>query len=214
MASPSNITEDDTLLSRLDRLLFRLETKLALLGGIAVFSLMVLAVVSVSGRNFANAPLPGYVDWIEQTMPLIAFVAVSYTQRLGGHIRMDIVIGRLRGRPLWLVEMLSTLVMLSLMLLLVWGTFSHFLRAFDMSAPLWSRDSSMDIGIPLWPSKLIVPVGFSVLSLRLLLQAWGFGRAFATGATRPVAVPLYEDAASAAANEAATVSGFNDKDDT
>ncbi len=212
MAAPSNILEDDTLLSRLDRRLFWLETKLALLGGIAVFSLMVLAVVSVGGRNFANAPLPGYVDWIEQAMPLIAFVAVSYTQRLGGHIRMDIVIGRLRGRPLWLVELLSTLVMLTLMLLLVWGTYSHFLRAIDFNVPLWSRDSSMDIGIPLWPSKLIVPVGFSVLSLRLMLQAWGFGRAFITGARRPVAVPLYEDAATAAAHEAATVSGFNDKD--
>lgn len=214
MASPSNILEDNTLLSRFDRALFWLETKLALLGGLAVFSLMVLAVVSVGGRNFANAPLPGYVDWIEQTMPLIAFVGVAYTQRLGGHIRMDIVIGRLRGRPLWLVELISTLVMLALMLLLVWGTYSHFLRAFDFSAPLWSRDSSMDIGIPLWPSKLIVSVGFSVLSLRLALQAWGFGRAFATGAARPVAVPLYEDAATAAANEAATVSGFTDKDAT
>jgi TRAP-type mannitol/chloroaromatic compound transport system permease small subunit len=212
MASPSNILTDDSRLSRLDQALFWLETKLALLGGIAVFSLMVLAVVSVGGRNFANAPLPGYVDWIEQTMPLIAFVAVSYTQRLGGHIRMDIVIGHLRGRVLWLVEFISTLVMLALMLLLVYGTFSHFLRAFDMSAPLWSRDSSMDIGIPLWPSKLVVPLGFSVLSLRLILQAWGFGRAFITGASRPVAVPLYEDAATAAANEAKTVSGFEDKE--
>jgi len=212
MAAPSNILVDDTLLSRLDRKLFWLETKLALLGGIAVFSLMILAVVSVGGRNFANTPLPGYVDWIEQAMPLIAFVAVSYTQRLGGHIRMDIVIGRLRGRALWLVELLSTLVMLTLMLLLVWGTYSHFLRAIDFNAPLWSRDSSMDIGIPLWPSKLIVPVGFSVLALRLLLQVWGFGRALITGASRPVAVPLYEDAATAAAHEAATVSGFNDKD--
>ncbi len=211
MATPSNILTDDSLLSRLDRALFWLETRLALLGGLAVFSLMVLAVVSVSGRNFANAPLPGYVDWIEQTMPLIAFVAVSYTQRLGGHIRMDIVIGRLRGRALWLVELLSTLVMLALMLLLVYGTFSHFLRAIDFNAPLWSRDSSMDIGIPLWPSKLIVPIGFSVLSLRLILQAWGFGRALITGASRPVAVPLYEDAATAAANEAKTVSGFDDK---
>ncbi len=211
MASPSNILTDDSLLSRLDQALFWLETKLALLGGIAVFSLMVLAVISVGGRNFANAPLPGYVDWIEQAMPLIAFVAVSYTQRLGGHIRMDILIGRLRGRALWLVELLSTLVMLALMLMLVYGTFSHFLRAFDMNVPLWSRDSSMDIGIPLWPSKLIVPIGFSVLSLRLILQAWGFGRAFATGVSRPVAVPLYEDAATAAANEAKTVSGFDDK---
>jgi len=208
MAAPTNILEDDTLLSRLDRALFWFETKLALLGGIAVFSLMILAVVSVGGRNFANAPLPGYVDWIEQAMPLISFVAVSYTQRLGGHIRMDILIGRLRGRLLWLVEMLSTLVMLALMLLLVWGTYEHFLRAFDFGAPLWSRDSSMDIGIPLWPSKLIVPIGFAVLSLRLVLQTWGFGRAFVTGAAQPVAVPLYEDAATAAANEAATVSGF------
>ncbi len=212
MASPSNILTDDSRLSRLDQALFWLETKLALLGGIAVFSLMILAVVSVGGRNFANAPLPGYVDWIEQAMPLIAFVGVSYTQRLGGHIRMDIVIGHLRGRALWLVELISTLMMLALMLLLVYGTFSHFLRAFDMNAPLWSRDSSMDIGIPLWPGKLIVPIGFSVLSLRLVLQAWGFGRAFITGANRPVAVPLYEDAATAAANEAKTVSGFDEKD--
>ena len=211
MATASNILEDDTLLSRLDRGLFWLETKLALLGGIAVFSLMLLAVVSVNGRNFANSPLPGYVDWIEQAMPLISFVGISYTQRLGGHIRMDILIGRLRGRALWLVELISTLVMLALMLLLVWGTFAHFQRAFDFNAPLWSRDSSMDISLPLWPSKLIVPIGFSVLSLRLVLQAWGFARAFASGTARPVAVPLYEDAATAAANEAATVSGFDDQ---
>ena len=46
-------------MSRLDRGLFRLEGWLALLGGIAVFSLMLLAVVSVGGRNFFNQPLPG-----------------------------------------------------------------------------------------------------------------------------------------------------------
>ncbi len=212
MASPSSILTDNSTLSRLDLMLFWLETKLALIGGIAVFSLMILAVISVSGRNFANTPLPGYVDWIEQAMPVIAFVGVSYTQRLGGHIRMDILIGHLRGRALWMIELISTLVMLALMLLLVWGTFSHFLRSIDFSAPLWSRDSTMDIGLPLWPTKLLVPVGFSVLSLRLALQAWGFARAFATGATRPVAVPLYEDAATAAAREAATVSGFEDKE--
>jgi len=211
MSSPSNILQDDTLLSRLDRALFWLETKLAILGGLAVFSLMLLAVVSVGGRNFANAPLPGYVDWIQQAMPLIAFVGISYTQRLGGHIRMDILIGRLRGRLMWLAELVSTLVMLALIILLIWGTFSHFLRAFDINAPLWSRDSSMDIGLPLWPTKLLVPVGFSVLALRLGLQVWGYGRALVTGSNTPVAVPLHVDAATAAAMEAATVSGFDDE---
>ena len=121
MAADSSILQDDTLLSRCDRSLFRLEQHLALLGGLSVLSLMLLAVVSVSGRNFANRPLPGYVDWIEQAMPLIAFVAVSYTQRLGGYIRMDLVIGFLSGRALWLAELVSTLAMLALMLLLTWA---------------------------------------------------------------------------------------------
>ena len=85
MSANSNVLEDDSLLSKLDRVLFKVESFMALAGGLAVFSLMILAVVSVSGRNLANSPLPGYVDWIEQAMPLIAFIGVSYTQRLGGH---------------------------------------------------------------------------------------------------------------------------------
>lgn len=209
MAAQASILQDDSWLSRLDRSLFSFERVLALIGGLAVFSLMVLAVFSVSGRNFMNRPLPGYVDWIEQAMPLIAFLAVSYSQRLGGHIRMDLVIGMLSGRALWLAEFASTLAMLILMLLLVWGSYAHFERSFDLSAPLWSRDSSMDIGVPLWPGKLLAPIAFSVLSLRLILQLWGYGRAIRTGTDSPVAVPLIEDAAAQAAREAEAVSGLD-----
>ncbi|MEM7522912.1 MAG: TRAP transporter small permease, partial [Pseudomonadota bacterium] len=84
MAGSSAVLQDDSLLSRLDRRLYGAEQQLALLSGIAVFSLMVLAVVSVSGRNAINQPLPGYVDWIEQIMPLVAFMGVSFAQRDGG----------------------------------------------------------------------------------------------------------------------------------
>lgn len=212
MAAEASILQDESWLSRCDRTLFSFERMLALIGGLAVFSLMVLAVFSVSGRNFMNRPLPGYVDWIEQAMPLIAFLAVSYSQRLGGHIRMDLVIGMLSGRALWLAEFASTVAMLILMLLLLWGSYAHFDRSFDLSAPWWSRDSSMDIGIPLWPGKLLAPIAFSVLCLRLILQLWGYGRALRTGTDRPVAVPLIEDAATQAAREAEAVSGFDDGD--
>ena len=207
MAGTSSVLEDGSTLSRLDRLLFRLETWLALLGGIAVFSLMLLAVVSVGGRNFFNQPLPGYVDWIEQVMPLIAFIGISYCQRLGGHIRMDMLIGQLRGKTLWITEFLSVFAMLILMVLLVWGSWSHFERSFDFGAPLWSRDSSVDIRLPIWPAKLLPPIAFTVMSLRLGLQLWGYARAIVNSDEPPVAVPLIEDAATVAAKEAATVSG-------
>jgi TRAP-type C4-dicarboxylate transport system permease small subunit len=208
VAGASAVAEDGSLLSRLDRALYRVESGFALIGGLAVFALMVLAVISVSGRNMFNQPIRGYVDWIEQIMPVIAFLGISYTQRLGGHIRLDIVVGKLSGRTLWAVEAIATLAMLIVMGLMVWGTWAHFQRSFDFGAPLWSRDSSLDIRLPIWPSKLLIPIAFSVLCLRLLLQLISYTKALIEGAETPVGVPLMEDAATVAAREAATVSGF------
>ena len=211
MAGASTVLEDGTLLSRVERRLFRIESLLALIGGLAVFSLMLLAVASVGGRNFLNRPIAGYVDWIEQAMPLIAFVGISYCQRLGGHIRMDMFVGLLRGRVLWATEFIGTVLILALVVMMIWGGWAHFERSFDWSAPYWSRDSSLDIRLPLWPAKLLVPVAFSVLGLRLVLQLWGYGRAVLSGSPRPAAVPLIEDASTVAAHEAGTVSGFDDE---
>ncbi|HDZ82499.1 MAG TPA: TRAP transporter small permease [Roseobacter sp.] len=207
MAGSSAVLEDGSLLSRIDRGLLRVETVFAMISGIAVFMLMVLAVWSVGGRKFFASPLPGYVDWIEFAMPLIAIMGISYTQRNGGHVRMDILIGQLRGRALWAAEMFSVIVILILMLALIWGSWAHFQRSFDFSSPLWSRDSSIDIGLPIWPAKLIVPMAFSVLALRLVLQIWGYGRALVLGLEHPVAVPLVQSAAEQAMAEAEHLDG-------
>lgn len=205
MGMKAAVAEDGSTLSRLDRALYRVEGWFALASGVAVFALMLLAVYSVGGRNAMNAPVRGYVDWIEVAMPLIAILGIAYAQRDGGHIRMDILVARLKGRALWIAEFFSTFLVLVLILLLIWGSWSHFGRSFDWNAPLYSRDSTIDIKLPLWPAKLIVPVAFSVLALRLVLQLWGYLRAIATG--EAIAVPLIEDAATVAAREAEAVSG-------
>lgn len=179
---------------------------MAIVCGLAAMSLMFLAALSVSGRTFFNKPLVGYIDWIEQIMPLIAFLAISYTQREGGHIRMDILVARLKGRTLWAFELLTTLAVLILIVFLLYGSWAHFERSFDFSRPLWSNDSSIDIALPLWPAKLLAPIAFSILCLRLLVQIVGYGRAFFLNLSEPVAVPLVQSAAAQAAEEARHVS--------
>ncbi len=207
MAGSSLVLTDRSTLSKVDQGLHRLEGALALISGIAVFSLMILAVFSVGGRNLLGQPLPGYVDWIEQAMPLIAFMGIAYTQRNGGHIRMDMLVGQLRGRALYLAEFITTFAILLLMVLLVWGSWAHFQRSFDFAAPMWSRDSTMDIALPIWPAKLLAPVAFAVLCLRLGVQLWAYGRAVLLNVAAPVAVPVILDAAAQAAREAEHVSG-------
>ena len=183
MSDSSPVLEDGSTLSRIDRLYFRFETVLTLLGGVVILLLVLLATTNILGRWFFSLPVNGFVDWVEQAMAFFAFLGIAYTQREGGHIRMDIVIGRMHGRLLWALELFTTLLMLAITLLLVYGSYLHFLRAFQIG------DSSLDIDLPTWPAKLVVPVALGVLALRLILQCWGFGRALIRGDHNPVAVP-------------------------
>ena len=207
MAGSAAVLEDSSLLSRLDRALLPLERFCALLSGLAIFSLMFLAAWSVTGRKFFASPMAGYVDYIEAMMPIIAIMGVSYVQRDGTHVRMDMLVSALKGRTLWFFELLSVLLILVLIAALTWGAWDHFDRSFDCARPLCSRDSSIDIGIPIWPSKLVVPIAFAVLVMRLLLQAWGYGRSLILGLENPVAVPLNLSVAEQARLEAEALEG-------
>jgi len=205
MAGQTNVLSDDSKLSKIDQLFFKLESILTLIGGIIIFLLVFLAVTNILGRWLFNNPVDGYIDWVEQTMAFFAFLGIAFTQRQGGHIRMDIIIGALKGRMLWFAELVSTFMMLLLTLVLVYGSYLHFQRAYTIG------DTSFDIDLPTWPAKLVVPIALTVLALRLVLQIWGYFRALKTNNLEPVAVPLVEDAATVAAKEAASVSSSDEE---
>jgi len=205
MAGQTNVLSDDSKLSKIDQLFFKLESILTLIGGIIIFLLVFLAVTNILGRWLFNNPVDGYIDWVEQTMAFFAFLGIAFTQRQGGHIRMDIIIGALKGRMLWFAELVSTFMMLLLTLVLVYGSYLHFQRAYTIG------DTSFDIDLPTWPAKLVVPIALTVLALRLVLQIWGYFRALKTNNLEPVAVPLVEDAATVAAKEAASVSSMDEE---
>ncbi len=199
MAGSTSVREDNSRLSRFDQSLFKLESLLALIGGMVILALMLLAVAQILGRKLFNSPVPGFIDWVEQAMAVFAFLGIAYCHRLGGHIRMDILISQLKGRALWVAEFTTTLLMLFLSLMLTWGSWLHFMRAFT------NGDSSIDIGLPLWPAKLLVPLALGLLSIRLTIHLIGYGKAVLSGEDEPIAVPLIEDAATLAAREAEAV---------
>lgn len=208
--SAHSVREDGSAVSIADRLLFKVETALNLLGGLAILGVMLMSVANILGRKLFDMPVPGYIDWMMQMVPAMAFLGLAYTQRLGGHIRMDILVGRLRGRALWIAEFTGVLLMLLLSLALTYGTWDHAARAINMNAPLWSNDSTTDINLPTWPVKAMVSVMLLMFALRCVLQLWAYAIAIRSGSEEPTAVPLIEDAATQAMNEAETVSGLAD----
>lgn len=174
------------LLGAADEGFFKLESALNLIAALVILAVMLIGVFQVFGRKLINLPVPGYVDVIEFVMTVFAFLSIAYTQRLGGHVRMEIIVKRFRGRTLWIVESLGTLTIIGIVAILAWFGYEHFLRAWNIG------DSTIDIEIPLWPSKLLVPVAFAILLVRLFIQLLGFLRLSADSDAEPVGIPLIE----------------------
>jgi len=176
------LASDGKRLSLLDRWLRPVEDWLNLIAALAIFALMCLGVAQIALRKIFNAPIFGYIDAVELSMATFAFLGAAYCQRLGDHIRMDILIGMLKGRALWWGEFVSTLAALAIVGVLVWFGWEHFLRSYTLG------DTTIDAEYPVWPSKLMVPVAFFLLWLRLWLQFAGYLRLAIDPQRRPVAV--------------------------
>lgn len=173
-----------------------LETVLAAIAGTVIFMLMIMGSTEILSRRLLNYPLPGHIDYVELSMSLMAFPAAAYCQRLGGHIRMDALINLIKGRPHWVLEALAILVGLVIVAVIIPGTWAHFLRAYELG------DTTMDAGVPVWPSKLMAPVGLGILWIRLLINFLGYVRLAVNPQYEHVGVPASLDAMQQAIAEA------------
>ena len=106
--SASHVQRDDSLLSRCDQWLHRWESRLNLLAGIIVLLIVLFSVINIIGRGFFNQPFNAYFDLMGQSVPLIAFLGISYCQREGGHIRMDLLLIRLQGSSVLKIELFGS----------------------------------------------------------------------------------------------------------
>ncbi|MDN3718280.1 TRAP transporter small permease [Roseibium salinum] len=151
---------------RFDGWLGHVENAFNLVAAFAILSLMLLAVVQVVGRLAFNMPVPGFIDITEQAMAIFAFAGVAYCQRVGGHIRMEIVLGTLRGRTLYICELLGVILIAFTVALLIWGGPGTISTAPGRSATApWT--SACPPGRPSWLCRLPSAFSCSALSCRL-----------------------------------------------
>src|SRR3546814_15344578 len=103
---------------------------------------MFLGVANVVGRKLFDHPVAGYIDIVEVMMVAYAFLGVAVGQRVGGHVRMEILVQRFKGRTLWVVEAIAVLIGIIVIAVLIWYGFEHALRAYRLG------DSTIDLPLP------------------------------------------------------------------
>ena len=97
-------------------------------------------------------------------MAAVVFLGIGYTQRVGAHIRMDMIVTRLNGRFYHIAEALSLLLALIGFGIICISSFNFTIDAYQVG------DVTEYLYTPTWPSKLCVPLGSFFLCTRFIIQ--------------------------------------------
>ncbi|MFT6775535.1 MAG: TRAP-type C4-dicarboxylate transport system permease small subunit [Paracoccaceae bacterium] len=195
------MVDDRGLIATSDRMLSPVEDAANLVAAFAILLLMCLGVTQIVMRSVFNMPIEGYIDLVELSMASMAFLGAAYCQRIGAHIRMELLVGRLHGRALWIVEAFGTVVAMAIIGTLVWYGWAHFMRAYTLG------DTTIDAEFPVWPSKLLVPIAFALWFARLGVQLLGALRLIADPSREPLGVVTIKDVHDQAQDEIHEVIG-------
>jgi TRAP-type mannitol/chloroaromatic compound transport system permease small subunit len=96
----------------------------------------------------------------------MVFFGASYTLRVNGHVRVDILYSHMSERTrLWVDALGFAFILFPASLYLMVISFYFFWSSF-----LISEMSSNAGGLPLWPIKAVLPAGFAMLALQALAE--------------------------------------------
>ncbi|MFC2001992.1 TRAP transporter small permease subunit [Chloroflexota bacterium] len=128
-----------------------------------IMVLMFLTTANVFGRYLFKSPIEGAFEASEVLMVGIIFLGIAYVQRLKGHVNVEVFTSWLPQRAQLGLEIFGYLVGFFIMAVIAWHSGAMAWKAFV------THDHTHGlIRIPLWPGKSLIPIGASLLCLRLI----------------------------------------------
>lgn len=127
--------------------IFRLSRWSAVLGGLILTAVMVMIVVSISGRALVFAglgPIPGDFELVEVGTAVAVFLFLPWCYLRGGHATVDLLFNHLPKPLQWLVTTFSDVLMLVMWLVFTQRLYEGMLEkkeymetTFILLMPMW-----------------------------------------------------------------------------
>lgn len=141
-----------------------ISTTFAVCASSIIAVIMLLTTADVIKRYITGSSLPGVTEFSEVFLVAAVFLGLAFAMRIGSHIGVDIVITRLRprvSRAVQTIGMVIALVVLTWMAIETIGTAAHSIAINEFRYGL--------IKVPVWPAKILIPVGLSALILECVV---------------------------------------------
>ena len=154
------------------RLLDGITQGLNVAGSTLILLLMILVGIDVAGRNLAGNPISGVPELVTLSIVAIVFLQIPAALRQGRMTQSDAFIGWLTRTYPTIGNLLATLfdlIAIAVIWLIVRETWPIFTRAWDRGEFVGAVG---DFTAPVWPVKLILILGGSVLILQFAARIW------------------------------------------
>lgn len=127
---------------------------------LAIMALLIMA--QIIGRWF-DVVIPSTEDFSGFLLAAASFLAMAYTFRAGGHIRVNLFIRHIHGRPKTILEAIILTVALALASYIAWYSILLVIESYQ-----FEELSQGYIAVPLWIPQLPMAVGLTILVIALI----------------------------------------------
>ena len=152
------------LINFLERIQIILEKAMMIVAGSIVMLLMGLITVDVICRKLSIS-FPGVYETVQILTVAIVFLGISYVQKEKGHIFIKVATTKLPQKMQKGLDFLGYLIGLFICGII---TSQSFLVAWE-SVTIFEYTSGI-VHIPVWPAKVIVAIGFMLMTTRIVFD--------------------------------------------
>jgi TRAP-type C4-dicarboxylate transport system permease small subunit len=151
---------------RVGRALYRAATGVAVLGGLVLFALTLLTVLSVVGRAALSAPIPGDFELVELGMAVAIFSFLPYCQIVRGNVIVDLFTTRASPRARALLDAIGNLLYTAVAALLTWRV---ALGGVEIRS---YHETTMVLQVPVWWGYVPAVIFLAFLTLVCAYTVW------------------------------------------
>ncbi|MFC1867067.1 TRAP transporter small permease [Thermodesulfobacteriota bacterium] len=145
-----------------------IEDLFTIIAAASILFIMLISVANVFGRYLFNYPVPGTVEIAAVLLVFIIFLGISGVQRSEDHIGMDTLLDLVKKKKSSYYHALQAFhFFISFLILGLIGC--YFIPSMMESVEMheWTNGP---LFIPIWPFKLSIIIGCTLMCIRLFLQ--------------------------------------------
>jgi TRAP-type mannitol/chloroaromatic compound transport system permease small subunit len=139
---------------------------LAIGGGLVFVALVVMSIVSITGRKLIAAPVPGDVEVLQMCAAFASSTFFAYCHMINGDVKVDFFTHNLAPRKIAWLDAFGSLLVGLFGALIAWRAAAGALVVYEF------HETSAILGWPVWIAQALMVPGFVLLAAAGFYTCW------------------------------------------